>query len=79
MKQITLIVPDTIDHVIGSSRSRKLKSEDVTQDNLKRALCDRSNYHQYYYFKASDKVKVVSIVDYEEESTEEIADLRCGL
>ena len=68
MKQITLIVPDTIDHVIGSSRSRKLKSEEVTLDNLKKALCDRNNYHQYYYFQASDKVKVVSIVDYEEES-----------
>ena len=68
MKQITLIVPDTIDHVIGSSRSRKLKSEEVTLDNLKKALCDRNNYHQYYYFQASDKVQVVSIVDYEEES-----------
>jgi predicted nucleotidyltransferase len=66
MKQIILLVPDTIDHVIGSSRSRKVKSEDVTHDNLKRALCDRSNYHQYYYFQASDRVKVVSIVDYEE-------------
>jgi hypothetical protein len=44
MKQITLIVPDTIDHVIGSSRSRKLKPEEVTMDNLKKALCDRSNY-----------------------------------
>jgi hypothetical protein len=65
MKQITLIVPDTIDHVIGSSRGRKLKSEDVTLVNLKMALCDRSNYHQYYYFAASDKVKVVSIVDYD--------------
>ena len=65
MKQITLIVPDTIDHVIGSSRSRKLKSEEVTLANLKKALCDRNNYHQYYYFQASDKVKVVSIVDYD--------------
>ena len=65
MKQITLIVPDTIDHVIGSSRSRKLKSENVTHNNLKKALCDRNNYHQYYYFQASDKVKVVSIVDYD--------------
>ena len=65
MKQITLIVPDTIDHVIGSSRSRKLKSEEVTLDNLKKALCDRNNYHQYYYFQASDKVQVVSIVDYD--------------
>jgi hypothetical protein len=67
MKQIVLLVPDTIDHVIGSSRSRKVKSEDVTHDNLKRALCDRSNYHQYYYFQASDKVKVISIVDCDEE------------
>jgi len=65
MKQITLIVPDTIDHVIGSSRSRKLKSEEVSLDNLKKALYDRNNYHQYYYFQASDKVKVVSIVDYD--------------
>jgi hypothetical protein len=55
MKQITLIVPDTIDHVIGSSRSRKLKPEEVTMDNLKKALCDRSNYHQYYYFQASGR------------------------
>ncbi len=70
MKQVTLIVADTIDHVIGSSRSRKLRSEDVTLVNLKMALCDRNNYHQYYYFEASDKVKVVSIVDYEEESME---------
>ena len=68
MKQITLIVPDTIDHVIGSSRSRKSKPEDVTMDNLKKALCDRNNYHQYYYFEASNKVQVVSIVEYEEES-----------
>jgi hypothetical protein len=72
MKQIVLLVPDTIDHVIGSSRSRKVKSEDVTHDNLKRALCDRSNYHQYYYFQDSDKVKVVSIVDCDEEGIEEI-------
>ena len=68
MKQITLIVPDTIDHVIGSSRGRNLKPEKVTMDNLKKALCDRNNYHQYYYFQASDKVKVVSIVDCEEEA-----------
>lgn len=63
MKKITLIVPDTIDHVIGSSRSRKTKSEEVTPDKLIKALCDRSDYHQYYCFEASDKVKVISIDD----------------
>jgi hypothetical protein len=63
MKKITLIVPDKMEHVIGSSRSRRSKSEDVTPDNLRKALCDRSNYHQYYYFKASDEVQVLSIDD----------------
>jgi hypothetical protein len=63
MKKITLIVPDTINYVIGSSRSRRSKSEDITPDNLRKALCDRSDYHQYYYFKPSDEVRVVSIDD----------------
>ena len=63
MKKITLIVPDKIQQVIGSSRSRRIKSEDVAPDNLIKALCDRSNYHQYFYFEDSDNVKVMSIDD----------------
>jgi hypothetical protein len=50
MKKITLIVPDKIDHVIGSSRQKRSKAEEVTPDNIKKALCDRKDYHQYYYF-----------------------------
>ena len=66
MNKITLIVPDKIEHVIGSSRGKISKSEDVTSDNIKKALCDRSHYHQYYYFGSSDEVSVISIVDHEE-------------
>ena len=66
MKKITLIVPDKIDHVIGSSHGRSSKSEDVSPDNIKKALCDRSHYHQYYYFGSSDEVSIISIVDHEE-------------
>ena len=66
MKKITLIVPDKIQHVIGSSRNRRVKSEEVIPENLIKALCDRNDYHQYFHFESPDDVKVVSIVDYEE-------------
>ena len=63
MKEITLIVPKKIQHVIGSSRSRRVKSEDVNPDNIMQALCDRDDYHQYFHFESSNDVKVVSIVN----------------
>jgi len=66
MKKITLIVPDKIQYVIGSARGKSSKSEDVSPDRIIKALCDRSHYHQYYYFESSDEVSVVSIVDHEE-------------
>ena len=65
MKKITLIVPEKIQHVIGSSRSRRVKSQDVMPANLIKALCDRDDYHQYFYFESPNDVKVVSIVDCE--------------
>ena len=63
MKKITLIVPDKIEHIVGSSRSTRTTSEEITPDNISKALCDRSDYHQSYYFKSSDEVEIVSIVD----------------
>ena len=66
MKKVTLIVPDKIEYFVGSSRSRRLISVDVTRENIKKALCDRSEYHQYFYFESPDEVKVISIVDCEE-------------
>ena len=66
MKKVTLLVPDTIEHFVGScSRSRSI-SEDLTPENIKQALCDRSEYHQYYWFESSDNVHVISITDYEQ-------------
>ena len=65
MKKITLIVPDKIQHVIGSSRSRRVKSENIMPENIIKALCDRDDYHQYFHFDSPDDVKVVSIVDFE--------------
>ena len=66
MKKVILIVPDKIQHLIGSSRSRRVESENLTPANIIKALCDRDDYHQYFYFESPDDVKVVSIVDYEE-------------
>jgi hypothetical protein len=66
MKKVTLIVPDKIERVIGGSRSRHCDSVAVTRDNIVRALCERRDYHHYYYFEASESVKVLSIVDYED-------------
>ena len=67
MKKVLLIVPEKIQHVIGSSRSREVESENLSAGNIIAALCDRDDYHQYFYFETPDEVKVVSIVDYEEE------------
>ena len=63
MKKITLIVPDKIQHVIGSSRSRRVKSKKVIPENIIKALCERDDYHQYFYFESSDDIRVVSILD----------------
>ena len=67
MKKVILIVPDEIQHVIGSSRSRRVESENLSAVSIIDALCDRDDYHQYFYFECPDDVKVVSIVDCEEE------------
>jgi hypothetical protein len=67
MKKVILIVPDKIQHVIGSSRSRTVTSENLMSANIINALCDRDDYHQYFYFESPDDVKVVSIVDCEEQ------------
>jgi hypothetical protein len=70
MKKVVLIVPDKIQRVIGSSRSRAVESENLSTVNIVKALCDRDDYHQYFYFESEDEVKVVSIVEYEQEDGE---------
>lgn len=63
MKKLTLIVPDDIDVVHGSSRSAKATKKELIPENLMKVLCDRTDYHQHYYFKDSSKVIIVSIED----------------
>jgi hypothetical protein len=66
MKKVTLILSDKIQLVIGSSRGRRVVHEDLSPANITRALCDRTDYHQYFCFESPDNVKVVSIVDHGE-------------
>jgi len=66
MKKVTPMVPDKIERVIGGSRSRHCDSVNVTGDTIVRALCERRDYHQYYYFATAERVRVLSIVDYED-------------
>ena len=78
MKKVILILPDKIQHVIGSSRSKKVELENLNSVNLIKALCDREDYHQYFSFESPDDVKVVSIVDYEEQVRYISEDLSCA-
>jgi hypothetical protein len=65
VKKVILIVPAKIQRVIGSSRSRTVESENLSAVNIVKALCDRDDYHQYFYFESEEDVKVVSVLDYE--------------
>ena len=64
MKKVTLILPDKIDRVIGSSRAMNVTKEDISAESIKQVLCDRSEYHLYYRFPWND-VFVLSIEEYE--------------
>jgi hypothetical protein len=64
MKKVTLIVPDSIDVMIGSSRGAKRKKVDVTPGALLKVLCDRSDYHVHHYFGDPGLVKVEGIEDF---------------
>ena len=60
MTKITLIVPDHID-IIRGSRNAQITREVLTPQNLLKVLCDRSDYHESYYFRDEAQVKILSI------------------
>lgn len=60
MTTITLIVPDYID-VIRGARNPQVTREALTQQNLLKVLCDRSEYHESYFFRDESQVKILSI------------------
>ncbi len=59
MKKVTLIVPDKINHVTGTTSSSRLKEIVTDEKNIIRAL-ETNDYHDNYYFPINS-VKVESI------------------
>jgi len=60
MKKVTLILPDQVLRTIGSSRWSRTDEVDLTPENLKLVVCQDSDYHDTYRFKAED-IEILSI------------------
>ncbi len=59
MKKVTLIVPDEIIHVIGTTSSSRQKKIMTDRKNIVQAL-ETNDYHDNYYFPIGS-VKVESV------------------
>jgi len=69
MKKIVLIVPDAIKHLLGGSTSDSNEvSKEVTPENILNVLRRRNDYHEDFYFDELDKIKILSIENYDENS-----------
>ena len=66
MKRIVLIVPDEIYRIIGTREGTSRSSVEVTPENILKVLGKRDDYHEDYCFEDLEKIKVVSIDDYED-------------
>jgi hypothetical protein len=62
MKKVTLILPDKVLKVGGTSRSVYKDEIEITEQELIKIFCER-DYHTSYKF-SEDDIKVVSIEDY---------------
>ncbi len=60
MKKVTLILPDKILRTLGSSRGSRTDEIELTPENLKLVLCEDSDYHESFRFRA-DEVEVLGI------------------
>jgi len=61
MKRVTIIVPDKILYVSGTSISSETKEVETSRENITEAL-ESNDYHVNYYFP-SGTVKVESVED----------------
>ena len=62
MKQVILLVPDTIIRKLGRGTSGPEYSHlRVNEYNLKKILTRRLDYHEDYYFDNSNNIRVVKI------------------
>ena len=66
MKKITLIVPDSITSCFGGMTVME-SSTDVTPEIVLNLICKRPDYHEEYYFKDPDAVKII-IEEYKKEN-----------
>lgn len=60
MKKVTLILPDKVLRTIGTSRWSQTEEIDLTPESLQLVLCEDSDYHESYKFKA-ENVEILSI------------------
>ncbi len=66
MKLVIMLVPDQMTHVGGSRRGTFTEEVEVTKGTILQALGPLEDYHAYYHFKDTDKVKVLTIENWEE-------------
>jgi len=59
MKKVTLLLPDKINHVFGSSRMTYHEEVDLTPENLIQVLT-LDAYHDRFKFKEED-IRIVSV------------------
>ncbi len=60
MKKVTLILPDKVLRTIGTSRLSRTEEIDLSPESLKLVLCEDTDYHESYKFKA-EGIEVLSI------------------
>jgi len=60
MKKVTLILPDFITRVIGTSAFSKKEEIELTSENLILVLSHNADYHEDYGFQPDD-IEIVSI------------------
>ena len=61
MKKVTLILPDTISHTLGSSRHTRTVEIDLNPENLMRLLRGTGDYHESFRMDTS-QVEILSMI-----------------
>ena len=64
MKKVTLILPNKVTKVGGTSRTIYKQEIELTVEDIIKIFCE-SDYHSRYKFEEND-IKVLSIEDYHE-------------
>ena len=65
MKKVILILPDKINHKLDASKFTKKDEVETTRKGIIKMLSERLDYHEDYYFKNPDEIKILSIEEIE--------------